>query len=68
MRRDEDKHMQIVRVWSLQSKDCKVELRGHEHVVECLAWAPDSSAEPITLAANDGAQGTDRRLTHLSID
>lgn len=23
------------------TKECKAELRGHEHVVECLSWAPD---------------------------
>ena len=27
------------------------ELRGHEHVVECIAWAPDSSAAAIAEAA-----------------
>ena len=23
------------------TKECKTDLRGHEHVVECIAWAPD---------------------------
>ena len=22
-------------------------MRDHEHVVECIAWAPDSAIEPI---------------------
>lgn len=41
---------QTVRVWVVASKECKAELREHEHVVECLAWAPDS-AHPTILEA-----------------
>ena len=32
---------QTIRVWMASTKECKAELRGHEHVVECIAWAPD---------------------------
>ena len=41
---------QTVRVWVTASKECKAELREHEHVVECIAWAPDS-AHPTILEA-----------------
>ena len=33
--------MQTLRVWVASTKECKAELRGHEHVVECVNWAPD---------------------------
>jgi platelet-activating factor acetylhydrolase IB subunit alpha len=29
----------------------RVELRDHDHVVECVAWAPDSATEAINEAA-----------------
>ncbi|TKR68269.1 hypothetical protein L596_024270 [Steinernema carpocapsae] len=32
-----------VRVWSMQAKTEKMVLHGHEHVVECVAWVPDSA-------------------------
>ncbi|XP_061606919.1 lissencephaly-1 homolog A-like isoform X3 [Phyllopteryx taeniolatus] len=41
---------QTVRVWAVSSKECKAELREHEHVVECVSWAPDS-AHPTILEA-----------------
>ena len=25
------------------TKECKAELHGHSHVVECVSWAPDSA-------------------------
>ncbi len=28
-----------------------MELRDHDHVVECVAWAPDSASEAINEAA-----------------
>ncbi|KAK6047789.1 hypothetical protein COOONC_14706, partial [Cooperia oncophora] len=36
-----------VMVWSLQSKSVKATLREHEHVVECIEWAPDTALAPI---------------------
>lgn len=33
------------------TKECKAELREHEHVVECIAWAPDSAQPSINEAA-----------------
>ena len=38
---------QTVRVWAVASKECKAELREHEHVVECICWAPDSANQTI---------------------
>ena len=38
-----------------QSVECRhVELRGHEHVVECIAWAPDSASANVMEAAGIG--------------
>lgn len=49
---------QTVRVWALQTKDCKLELRAHDHVVECIAWAPETATAAINEAA---ASETDNR-------
>ncbi|KAE9412683.1 hypothetical protein Angca_009403 [Angiostrongylus cantonensis] len=43
---------QSVIVWSLQSKSVKATLREHEHVVECIEWAPDTALAPIRTEAN----------------
>lgn len=53
---------QTVRVWPLAlgpntTKDCKLELRDHDHVVECIAWAPESAAAAIQEAAKSSADG-----------
>ncbi|XP_035229266.1 lissencephaly-1 homolog [Stegodyphus dumicola] len=42
---------QTVRVWVVGTKECKLELREHDHVVECIAWAPESAAPAINDAA-----------------
>jgi len=42
---------QSVRIWSVSSKECRNELRAHDHVVECIAWAPDTAANAINEAA-----------------
>ncbi|CAB4067568.1 PAFAH1B1 [Lepeophtheirus salmonis] len=51
---------QSVRVWSTSTKDCKDELRDHDHVVECISWAPESAVGPInealTLSGEDGVK------------
>ncbi|XP_064612138.1 lissencephaly-1 homolog [Liolophura sinensis] len=47
---------QTVRVWVVATKECKGELREHEHVVECIAWAPEAAHQAI----NDGA-GNDKK-------
>lgn len=41
---------QTVRVWVVASKECKAELREHEHVVECISWAPESAHATILEA------------------
>lgn len=43
---------QTVRVWVTATKECKAELREHEHVVECIAWAPEASHPEINEAVN----------------
>lgn len=51
---------QTVFVWHINSSsslantqnECKfIELRGHEHVVECVSWAPDTSSSSILEGA-----------------
>lgn len=46
-----DYFKQTIRIWSLESKDCKAELNGHDHVVECVSWAPDTAKSSILKAA-----------------
>lgn len=41
---------QTVRVWVVANGECKVELREHEHVVECIAWASESAHTYINEA------------------
>ena len=42
---------QTVRIWDAQTGEVRHELRGHEHVVECVAFAPVSAYPAIhTLA------------------
>ncbi|KAL8602459.1 Positively regulates the activity of the minus-end directed microtubule motor protein dynein [Nucella lapillus] len=43
---------QTLRVWVVSNKECKMELREHQHVVECLAWAPEASYPAVTEAAS----------------
>ena len=38
-------------MWSFASKECKCELREHDHVVEDIAWAPDSASTHVNEAA-----------------
>ena len=40
---------------------CRMELRDHDHVVECVAWAPDSASEAINEAA-----AMDNKIRYLS--
>lgn len=42
---------QTVRVWVIATGECKAELRDHDHVVECVAWAPESAVCHINEAA-----------------
>ncbi|KAL3170109.1 hypothetical protein MRX96_015171 [Rhipicephalus microplus] len=48
-----------VRVWVVGTKECKLELREHDHVVECIAWAPRSAH--LHLGGN-GSGDSNRRL------
>ena len=45
--------IQTVRVWTIANKECKAELRDHDHVVECVAWAP----QVAHAAINDAVAG-----------
>jgi platelet-activating factor acetylhydrolase IB subunit alpha len=50
---------QTVRVWLVQTGECKLEMRDHDHVVECITWAPESANAAINEAAgNDNKIGT----------
>jgi len=43
---------QTARVWVVSNAECKVELREHDHVLECVAWAPDTAVPFIAEAAS----------------
>ena len=43
--------VQSIFVWVASTKECKAELRGHEHVVECITWAPDVALQHIAEAS-----------------
>jgi len=43
---------QTARVWVISTAECKAELREHDHVLECVAWAPDTAVQYIAEAAN----------------
>lgn len=43
-----------IRIWVVATKECRSELREHDHVVECIAWAPDSAAASINEASSAG--------------
>ncbi len=45
---------QTVRIWSLPSGECKGELRGHDNVIECIAWAPESAGVNISETVSNG--------------
>lgn len=53
---------QTVRVWVTATKECKAELREHEHVVECISWAPENSYPNILEAT-----GSEVRMCHLAV-
>jgi len=52
---------QTVRVWQAGGKDCKSELREHEHVVECVAWAPEAATQAINEAATQSMEGDNKK-------
>uniref|UniRef100_A0ACB8ECA5 Uncharacterized protein n=1 Tax=Sphaerodactylus townsendi TaxID=933632 RepID=A0ACB8ECA5_9SAUR len=58
---------QTVRVWVVATKECKAELREHEHVVECISWAPESSYSTISEATGSEPPTADPyyRLLHF---
>ncbi|XP_065289730.1 lissencephaly-1 homolog [Dermacentor albipictus] len=49
---------QTVRVWVVGTKECKLELREHDHVVECIAWAPESAHPHLS---GNGSGDSNRR-------
>ena len=38
-------------MWATANKECKCDLRDHEHVVEDVAWAPDTAHPFVSEAA-----------------
>ncbi|EEB16803.1 platelet-activating factor acetylhydrolase isoform 1B alpha subunit, putative [Pediculus humanus corporis] len=52
---------QTIRIWIASTKECKLELREHDHVVECIAWAPESATSAINEAAgSDNRRGAQK--------
>ncbi|KAL3170135.1 hypothetical protein MRX96_015192 [Rhipicephalus microplus] len=48
-----------VRVRMVGTKECKLELREQDHVVECIAWAPESAHPHL---GGNGSGDSNRRL------
>lgn len=48
---------QTVRVWVVSTKECKLELREHDHVVECVAWAPEGVNTALGGDNSGGSSG-----------
>jgi len=42
---------QTIRIWVVSSGECKAELHEHEHVIECIEWAPETALAAINEAA-----------------
>ena len=42
--------LQTIRIWVVATKECKCDLRDHEHVVEDVSWAPEA-ANPYVIEA-----------------
>lgn len=57
---------QTVRVWVTATKECKAELREHEHVVECIAWAPEAAHPAINEASGVDVRKTGRSGPYLA--
>lgn len=38
-----------VRIWVVATRECKMELREHDHVVECIAWAQVILSYPLMI-------------------
>jgi len=38
----------------LPNGECKTELRGHDNVIECIAWAPESAGVNISETVVNG--------------
>lgn len=48
---------QTVRVWHAPTRQCRLELRQHEHVVECVTWVPAVAAGYIARVADNNGAG-----------
>lgn len=56
---------QTIRVWSSETKECKMELREHDHVVECIAWAPESATPAINEACSESGNKSSSGSSNL---
>ncbi len=56
---------QSIRIWAVASKECKAELNDHDHVVECIAWAPENSHQLINESVGNEVRILDRYITML---
>uniref|UniRef100_A0AC34GQ77 LisH domain-containing protein n=1 Tax=Panagrolaimus sp. ES5 TaxID=591445 RepID=A0AC34GQ77_9BILA len=39
----------VVKVWSMENKALVVDLYGHDHVVECVAWASEATVKAMKI-------------------
>ncbi|CAG0914381.1 unnamed protein product [Notodromas monacha] len=56
-----------VRVWVTATRECKVELREHDHVVECIAWAPEISYQAICEGGSQEENSGDAKTGNSQI-
>jgi platelet-activating factor acetylhydrolase IB subunit alpha len=60
---------QTIRVWAMSSGEGRAEprqLTEHEHVVECIAWAPESAFSSINEAAGGDVSGSDVHVGRMA--
>lgn len=53
---------QTARIWHIGTRECRHELRAHDHVVECVAWAPEAATGYVNEAVSGGSGQQDNRL------
>ncbi len=58
-------YVQTVRVWAVSTAESKAELREHEHVVECITWAPEAAYATIAEAVTPEVGTVKRSSLHL---
>ena len=48
-------------IWVVGTKECKTELRDHDHVVECVEWAPENALHAVAASGESEVKEGRRR-------